>query len=257
MDIYAKYINQSEYVINNPLNNSRPFFMTKMEVDEMGHYRSLYHTDGVCWESNIMDQIWENKYGWFDFSKSLIDIGAGAGEYPIFTGFAHSYAFEPNKRKQCLIYTNMLSFDKMDNIEVFPYAIGDTPGLKDFNGWSEDPAVTRELNNIYKIEYRTLDSFNFTNIGLIKLDIEGFELYAIKSGLGTIIRNDYPPILTELWNDSDINNYMGERAYIYMERRDELLDILQNLGYIMIPEFGDWETKLFIHHSQTQQKASE
>ena len=255
MDIYAKHLNNDPTCINGIVNDKRPFFMTSEEVNEMGLYMDIHKEDGVCWESNIIDQINENKYGWFDFSKSMIDIGAGAGEYPIFTGFAHSYAFEPNKKKQCLIYANMLSFDKMMDIDVLPYAISDKPGSRGFNGWTEDIRPwTHHTEDTHDIEYRTLDSFNFTNVGLIKADIEGFELFAINSGIGTIIRNDYPPILVEIWTDGQIEQFWGNNADTYadyMARKNSLIHLLQGLGYILIedPSLGDWETKFFIHHT--------
>lgn len=253
MDIYAKYPNLTPGVINGIVLDRRPFFMTDEEVKEMDLYMDIHKEDGVCWESNIIDQIKENKYGWFDFSKSLIDIGAGAGEYPIFAGFAHSYAFDPNRKKQCLIYANMLSFDKMDDIEVFPYAISDKPGVREFNGWTEDIDMDEwGGEDIHMIEYRTLDSFNFTNVGLIKIDIEGFELFAIRSGIGTIIRNNYPPLLIETWPDANIESFMGEDAPIYKVRKYTLIRLLQDLGYVLIedPAFGDWETKFFIHKTR-------
>ena len=73
--------------------------MTKEEVDEMNIVSNDGKFDMICWEGNIIMQLWENKYNWFDKSKCLIDIGAGAGEYPIYAGFKHSYAFEPNRKK--------------------------------------------------------------------------------------------------------------------------------------------------------------
>lgn len=256
MDIHAKYLGIDPAPINGIINDRRPFFMTDEEVNEMNYYLRVHHEDGVCWESNIIDQINENKYGWFDFSKSLIDIGAGAGEYPIFTNFAHSYAFEPNKRKQCLIYANMLSFDKIADIDVIPYAISDTPGIRKFNGWTED--YTKNSNKpegIYDIEYRTLDSFNLTNVGLIKVDIEGFELFALRSGIGTLIRNNYPPLLIELWQDRGIELFFkgnDDDIAMYKNRRDVLIQLLQDFGYVLIkdPKLGDWETRFLIHESQ-------
>lgn len=260
MDVYVKYVGAIEQPINAIVASQRPFFMTEEEVGEMEEYRRQYGCDGECWEANIMEQIKENKYGWFDFSKSLIDIGAGAGEYPIFSGFAHSYAFEPNRKKQCLIYANMLSFDRMDNIDVFPYAISDNPGVRGFNGWSED------LNNIgnsgtdkyldkgiVQMEYRTLDSFNLDNIGLIKVDIEGYEYNALRSGIGTIIRNNYPPLLIEIWNDYNIQRWFDKHGMgeFFLEKKRKLLKLLDNLGYVRInDQFGDWETFFFIHKDQ-------
>lgn len=250
MDIYAKYLGETPEIIN-PNKNGRPFFIPEDVIDNLDWSLQNNGFDSICWEGNIITQIWENKYGWFDFSKNLIDIGAGCGEYPIFAGFAHSYAFEPNKTKQCFLYANMLCHDKIHNIDVLPYCIGDVEKSETFNGWTSDKDTdfgdTGDL-----VEYRTLDSFNFENIGLIKIDIEGFEYYAIKSGLGTIIRNNYPPLLIEVWNDADLDGYFGERAPIYKERRNHLLNMLTRLGYIMIndPDLGDWETRFFIHRTQ-------
>ena len=86
---------------------------------------------------------------------------------------------------------------------------------------------------------------------MIKVDIEGYELFAIRSGIGTIIRNDYPPLLIELWSDSAIDNYMGDDAPEYKDRRNKLLSLLHSLGYIHIinPNLGDWETFFFIHNT--------
>ena len=141
----------------------------------------------------------------------------------------------------------------MDDIEVFPYAISDKPGVREFNGWTEDIDINEwGRGDIHMIEYRTLDSFNFTNVGLIKIDIEGFELFAIRSGIGTIIRNNYPPLLIETWPDANIESFMGEDAPIYKVRKYTLIRLLQDIGYVLIedPAFGDWETKFFIHKTR-------
>lgn len=256
MDLYVKKLGEFKPNIINPLygNGSiRPFFMTQREVDEL----EMISHDMVCWEGDIIAQIWENKYNWFDFSKSLIDIGAGAGEYPIFAGFSHSYAFEPNKERRCLIYANMISSDHIYDIDVFPYAISDTSGVREFNGWSEDNTISKTNaynDDKYMVEYRSLDSFNLTNIGLIKIDIEGYEYYAVKSGIGTIIRNKYPPLLIEIWTPEQFESFFkdDDKRLIYIERQRNLLDLLHELGYEMIldPSLGDWETKFFIHKDQ-------
>lgn len=250
MDIYIKKLGKNPQVVNGFYGNGdlRPFFLTKEEVDEF----QLKPYDMICWEGDIIPQIWENKYGWFDMSKDLIDIGAGAGEYPIYAGFNHSYAFEPNKRKQCLIYTNMLSCDKINDIDVLPYAISDNPGVRNFSGWSED-MNSHSRKDPSMIEYRTLDSFAFDNVGLIKIDIEGFEYHALNSGIGTIIRNGYPPLLIEVWSEKQLNFFFNdEERPDYIKRQQMLLYLLKDLGYVMIldPRFGDWETYFFIHNTK-------
>lgn len=251
MNIYAKYLGKNPEIINLTIKGQRPFFIPKNGVNDLDYSRRRYGFDSICWEANIISQIWENKYGWFDFSKNLIDIGAGWGEYPIFAGFAHSYAFEPNKERRCFIYANMISHDKVSDIDVIPYCISDNPGFREFGGWSEDPDNTGRPE-VAIMEYKTLDSFNFENVGLIKADIEGFEYNAIKSGMDTIARNNYPPLLIEVWHDEDLKMYNPKNPQPYLDRKQSLLEMLDKLGYIMIsdPNLGDWETKFFIHNTR-------
>lgn len=258
MDIFAKKLGERDpQVINAPYGNGdiRPFLLTEEEVMEL-KYSVVRSFDQICWEGEIITQIWENKYGWFDTSKNLIDIGAGAGEYPIFCGFKHSWAFDPNKRKQALIWANMLSHDKLNDITVYPYGISDEPGIRTFNGWSEDIDNSHPHGDIEEIEFRTLDSFKFENVGLIKIDIEGFEYFALKSGVDTLIRNNYPPLLIEVWSDGNIRGFFEKHGddvvKEYLSRKYKLLIFLEALGYVRIedPRFGDWETSFFIHKDQ-------
>ena len=255
MDIFAKKLGEIKPEIINGFygnGNMRPFFMTKDEVDEMNIVNNNGKFDMICWEGNIIMQLWSNEYNWFDKSKCLIDIGAGAGEYPIFGGFEHSYAFEPNRKKQALIWANMLSSDKLDEVDVLPYAISDYPGIRAFSGWSEDIDNHPSEKPQY-IEYRTLDSFNIRNVGLIKIDIEGFEYNAICSGLATIVENNYPPLLIEVWDEKNMNGFFPPDKLIdYKNRQQKLLILLDSLGYVKIedPRFGDWETFFFIHKNQ-------
>jgi hypothetical protein len=139
----------------------------------------------------------------------------------------------------------------ISKIDVLPYCISDTPGIRGFTGWSED-MTSENLSEQPIAEYRTLDSFNIENVGLIKVDIEGFEYYALRSGIGTIIRSNYPPLLIEVWGTGDIDIYFKEKSDIYKKRQKLLLDMLSEMGYVKIndPGLGDWETKFFIHHTQ-------
>jgi len=47
------------------------------------------------------------------------------------------------------------------------------------------------------IQARTLDSYNFTNVGFIKIDVEGFEASVIKGALNTI-RREKPVLMIEI-----------------------------------------------------------
>lgn len=196
-----------------------------------------------CWEGWGISKIKENEDGYFDFSKNMIDVGACLGEYCWLLPFKHSYAFEPNKTTMCGMYANMLLRDRTTDIDVYNVGLSDEEGELDFDGFNFDTGDSTGVynsNKSYKVPVKTLDSYNLTNIGLIKIDVEGFEEKVIRGGLGTIIRNNYPPILFECWPV----NYYG----MTQERIDSLYALLQNdLGYEIIDQYVDFETHLAIH----------
>ena len=79
-----------------------------------------------------------------------------------------------------------------------------------------------------KIQIDRLDDYGFQDVRLIKIDVEGLEMAVIKGGLETIKANNYPPIIFEIWSIMDW----------YQERRKELLEYVESLGY-QITAVGD------------------
>jgi hypothetical protein len=56
---------------------------------------------------------------------------------------------------------------------------------------------TQDILREEEIEINTLDSYNFDNIGFIKMDVEENELDVLKGAKETLIRSNYPKILFE------------------------------------------------------------
>lgn len=200
---------------------------------------------GMCEEYSIIEKIRKNEDGFFDFSKSLIDIGAEDGNYAMLLDFDKNYCFEPNKRMCCLIYTNMYLRNKVKNTEVYNVALGEKENdVMLFNGFTEkgshmyDMSMNRCENGIEIINKKTLDSYNIRNVGLIKTDTEGFDYFVLKGGIHTIVENDYPPILFENW---DVGHVGQEK-----EEHDRLFSFLESIGYIIFEHWGDHETHLAI-----------
>jgi FkbM family methyltransferase len=74
-----------------------------------------------------------------------------------------------------------------------------------------------------------LDTINFDHpIRVIKLDVEGYEQFVIEGALETLKKNNYPPIVYELWGYNDWWN----------EERRQLEEFLNNLGY-QVTKVGD------------------
>ena len=167
--------------------------------------------------------------------------------------FNKCFAFEPSINTRYLMYANIASHDKIDKIIPLSYAISDNPGTRGFTGWSEniENGSSRTETGNADVEYRTLDSFGFNNVGLIKVDIEGYEYNALHSGLKTLIQNDFPPLLVEMWSDSSIDSFWSDEntRNFYKNQERKLYNFLTSLDYVQIKDkdLCDWMTYFFIH----------
>lgn len=138
---------------------------------------------------------------------------------------------------------NWASLMPIGTVEIFPYALSDKAYFTEMyshprnaghnhivpegdmqltkKGWTKrkDPKVEKIK---YSVEVRTLDSFNFTEVDGIKIDVEGWELPVIR-GARTIIDRDRPIIQTEMvetqclragYTAQDLCEYMYKIDYI-------------------------------------------
>ncbi len=80
---------------------------------------------------------------------------------------------------------------------------------------------------IKKIKVTTLDSKNFQNISLIKLDVEGMEIEVLEGGVETIKR-ERPVIFIEIWN-----KFKEETL-----KKPIFQKILKEFNYFLIPIHG-------------------
>lgn len=167
--------------------------------------------------------------------SNAIDGGANKGIYSYYLSSLCKtiHAFEPNP--------TMYSYLKAAvprNVKTYQAALSDTAGTAIFNIPTTGKKIhhTRgSLLNVQgekgetgveqiEVQVLTLDSLNLTDIGFIKLDIEGNELAALR-GAENIIRRDRPVILVEATN-------VGNSS------ANELVDYLQKLHYLALP-FND------------------
>ena len=202
-------------------------------------YGSDLYPHQYCLEANIIQEICKNKEGLFDFKKGMIDIGAAVGEYCVCLPFSKNYVFEPNKNLMWVCHTNLLNADKVDISETYNVALSDKDGVEQI--------FTNGVDKYFDVNCKTLDSYNFKNIGFIKIDVEGFEEKVIRGGLLTIISNNYPPILFECWKGGF--SYFGK--IFPQEKRDSLFNLLKTLGYEIFEEYcNTTDTHLAVHKTQ-------
>ena len=132
--------------------------------------------------------------------RRFIDIGSNIGIFSYhFSRFMENVeSFEPIN-----YVSHFIEDSKIKNIKLYKIALSDKYGKGTINVPFSDnnkPLYSRSsLNKIYKnktehkVSMKTLDSYNFKNVDVIKIDVEGHEDKVIRGSLNTI--NLYKPII--------------------------------------------------------------
>jgi FkbM family methyltransferase len=178
-------------------------------------------------------------------SGTVLDIGANLGTFcvPLARKIPKLkfQAFEPQRIVNYQLCANIV-INGLDNVQTYELALSDRDDqvnlvmpdyTKETNigAFSIDKevreneyecATTSVTNKIFLVP---LDLLTFSDVKLIKIDVEGHELEVLQGGLETLKANNYPPIIFEAW------------TWKFPEKREALFAHLQSLGY-EITEIG-------------------
>lgn len=135
--------------------------------------------------------------------RRCVDIGANVGLYTYRFAqlFRQVESFEPIPRCARIIASSQLK-----NVHLHSYALSNKSGQATLSipatGGPEATALASLSNRFpdaesLAVELRTLDSFQFSEVDLIKIDVEGHELEVLEGGLATIKRES-PTVLVEV-----------------------------------------------------------
>lgn len=153
-----------------------------------------------------------------DHKRVAIQAGGNVGIWPIELAkrFEQVYTFEPDRLNWACLAQNIKN---VSNITPYPAALGEVPGRA---------GIVRQAGNCGasalamggEIEVTTVDALELKHVDLLQLDVEGFELQALKGAAATIDRCS-PLIVLELKG-------LGER-YGYSD--DTVGEFLKALDY--------------------------
>ncbi len=139
--------------------------------------------------------------------KDAIDVGANKGIYSYLLAqlVPQVYAFEPNPK-----IFRILNKHLPQNVKAYDVALSDKNGDGKLlvpkgvenekysnQGASLSTVKLNDPHGTVDVNERTLDSYEFNNIGFIKIDVEGFESAVLKGAENTIKQN-MPTLLIEL-----------------------------------------------------------
>lgn len=217
-------------------------------------------SDGHLWGSEIKHLF--KKY--YRPNSNILDIGGFIGTVSLVLSEVINknckiYVFEP-QYYDCLIKN--IKDNKLEDV-IIPYNYGlsningnipnnniDINQTGNYGGQHLTTLYDKDLNTCLveksenTIELKRLDDFEFEKIGLIKLDVEGFELLVLQGGIETIKKSNYPPIFIEIWDTECWRNKDNTREF-YKKNKNNIINFLFNLNYKI-----EWKKNcdyIFIH----------
>lgn len=131
--------------------------------------------------------------------RTAVDVGAHVGFFSMQLAkhFLRVDAFEPvDAHRECfMLNVPNAEEDAMQHVYLHPCALGEAAGSVRIETASTSSGDSR-VGGAGDIPMETLDSFELADVSFIKLDCEGYELFALRGGEATIKR-DMPVILVE------------------------------------------------------------
>lgn len=137
----------------------------------------------------------------------VIDVGGNRGSYTyrLWKIGANVEVFEPNPA--CASVLTAWSIGK-SNVNIHSVALSNTTGVAnlhipvDVSGVEHDASASIENNDFTNtrdesVVLKTLDSYSFQDVSMIKIDVEGHEHSVIEGALNTL-RSSFPALLIEI-----------------------------------------------------------
>lgn len=200
-----------------------------------------------CTEVNELNAL-RDEFAEKGKGKMFIDVGAHIGTYSIVLGkvFDQVFAFEPEPHIYNILCANMalhnlsykstlLNCPVSDKVETVNYVMLDSFGGNNYcykegevDDWKELYSHCTD-KTVFTQDALMLDCFKFENVGLLKIDVEGFELNVLRGAVDMLKRNNYPPIIIESWDPDTAPN--EDLRVKYETMRTELFDFVRGLGY--------------------------
>lgn len=188
--------------------------------------------NNMIWEKHIYDIIYELD---IDLKNTnIIDIGANLGAHTLIFAemvdeFGKVYAFEPQRIVYYQLCANIIS-NGFNNIYAFNVALSDDNGVTNIERVNYFDDNIMNIGNTHivdsdgdKIEKRTLDSYFFENVSIIKIDVQGYENFVLNGALETIKKNN-PIFIIEIED---------EQLEIYNKNKNDIFDFFKKHKYIL------------------------
>lgn len=184
--------------------------------------------DGTWWPSKCTSSRLNSDFTFSDINtvigvcnnkRTAIQAGGNVGVWPreFAKHFEKVISFEPDELNfECMVKNT----ENIDNLEIYNTALGDKTGSGALNRVSYNCGA-HYLKDGAEFQVMTIDSLGLDSCDLIQLDVEGFELNALKGAQKTI--EEFKPVI--MVEDKGLSNRYGSN-------KGDIEKWLEPLGYI-------------------------
>ena len=191
--------------------------------------------NGDAWEPHVVELLEE----YVEAGTVVLKVGAHVGTHTMPTArlvgpWGRVYAFEPQRKMYRELHHN-LALNGVTNAVPLRFAVGSgDPRIIEMNPATPgNEAGTGVGSGGDQAELRTLDSFGFEQVSVIKIDVEHYENEVLDGATDTIRRNR-PVIIIEILGGQNYERASPEvRERIHVTWRK-----LERLGYTVTPVFN-------------------
>lgn len=192
-----------------------------MKIKNRYNRSYIIHDDDIYWQKMLSKGIFQinnirKLYELVPKCRTIIDVGSNIGtnsiEYSTWAKTVHS--FEPTPELYNLLCTNLalnrvnidtvrwdknLSMNRVSDVYTYCVALGNREEKVNMVTHGNNKGKNYIDVNVGDVEVvvKTLDSYNFLDVDIIKIDTEGYELFVLEGAINTIMK--YKPVIqTEL-----------------------------------------------------------
>lgn len=138
-----------------------------------------------------------------------LDLGANIGYFTLFLcdQMENVICIEPDKRSRRLLKKNIDLNNFSHKTKIYDFAASDRTGRKkmyfaktnsNLSTMSKNSLSKKDSYKLLEVELRTVDSLNLEEVNFIKMDIEGYEVEALRGSMETLKRSSNCKILLEV-----------------------------------------------------------
>ncbi len=166
-------------------------------VDDSPGFVKKFLRQGIPWEPYVLTLLTDHVRA----GSTALDVGAHIGSIAVpmarLVGpSGQVYAFEP----QHVAYRQLVHNLRLNDLgQAVPlrFAVGAENTIIEMNPVRRDDGQVAVGEGGDQAELRTLDGFGFSDVSLIKIDVEGYELEVLK-GAEELIRRERPALIVEI-----------------------------------------------------------